>query len=87
MPMTTALSSKGQIVLPQKLRSSLSLATGTVFVVFSDNDNILLKPIRMPKVSNFDRVLQQARTWAADVGMEESDISDAVKVVRRRKRS
>ncbi len=85
MPMTTALSSKGQIVLPQKLRKSLSLAEGTLFVVFSDNDNILLKPIRIPKISNFDRVLQQARSWAKDVGLEESDIADAVKAVRRRK--
>ncbi len=87
MPMTTALSSKGQIVLPQKLRKNLSLAAGTLFVVFSDDDNILLKPVRMPSVSDFDRVLRRTRSWAKKVGMEASDISDAVKAVRRRKRS
>ncbi len=87
MPMTTALSSKGQIVLPQKLRNNLSLAAGTLFVVFSDDDNILLKPIRMPKISSFDRVLQRARAWAEDVGMEAGDISEAVKAVRRRKQA
>ena len=53
MAMITALSSRGQIVLPKKLRNALNLVEGTQFVVFSDRDNILLKPIKPPEKSDF----------------------------------
>ena len=36
MPMITAMSTKGQIVLPKKIRTSLNLGAGTKFVVVSE---------------------------------------------------
>ena len=36
MAMITAMSTKGQIVLPKKIRSALNLDAGTQFIVFSD---------------------------------------------------
>ena len=67
--MITALSSRGQIVLPKKLRNALNLVEGTQFVVFSDRDNILLKPIKPPEKSDFAGVLRQVANWAKNSGI------------------
>ena len=84
MAMITAMSTRGQIVLPKKLRSALNLDAGTKFVVFSDQGNILLKPITEPKLSDFEAVLEQANRWAKENGLQESDIDRAVRAVRKR---
>lgn len=86
MPLTTALSSRGQLVLPKKLRDELDLAEGTQFIVFRDQDNILLKPIREPRVSDFKSVLEKSAAWAAEIGMREDDIPEAVREVRKNRR-
>ena len=84
MAMITAMSTRGQIVLPKKIRSAMNLDAGTKFVVFSDRGNILLKPITEPKLSDFEAVLEQANQWAKENGLQESDIDRAVKAVRKR---
>lgn len=84
MAMITAMSTKGQIVLPKKIRTALNLGSGTQFIVFSDQGNILLKPIMEPKLSDFEAVLKKAQKWASENGLKESDIDDAIKAVRRK---
>jgi len=84
--MITAMSTKGQIVLPKKIRSALNLDAGTQFIVFSDRGNILLKPITEPKLSDFEAVLKKAKQWASENGLQESDIDDAIKAVRKKSR-
>ncbi|MBR4254414.1 MAG: AbrB/MazE/SpoVT family DNA-binding domain-containing protein [Lentisphaeria bacterium] len=86
MPMITAMSTKGQIVLPKKIRTALNLGAGTQFVVFSDNDNILLKPIKEPKLAEFEAVLSNYQKWAKEVGVTESDIDEAVRAARKNRR-
>ncbi|MBQ6257946.1 MAG: AbrB/MazE/SpoVT family DNA-binding domain-containing protein, partial [Clostridia bacterium] len=75
----TAVSSKGQIVLPKTIRDSLALRSGTRLMVMSDGENILLKPIRRPDISEFRQMMDQAAQWASDAGMTEEDISDAIR--------
>ena len=87
MAMITALSSRGQIVLPKKLRNALNLVEGTQFVVFSDRDNILLNQIKPPEKSDFAGVLRQVANWAKNSGICEEDVTEAIKTVRRRKKS
>ena len=82
MPMLTAMSSRGQIVLPKKIRTKLNLSVGTQFIVLSDADNILLKPVKIPSLSEFSGVLRKAREWASAAGMTEEDVTDAIKAVR-----
>ena len=84
MAMITAMSTRGQIVLPKKIRAALNLDAGTQFIVFSDQGNILLKPITEPKLSDFEAVLEKAKKWASETGLQESDIGDAIKAVRRK---
>jgi antitoxin PrlF len=86
MPMITAMSTKGQIVLPKKIRMALNLNAGTQFIVFSYNDSILLKPIKEPKLAEFEAVLGKFQNWAKEVGVTEADIDEAVKAVRKNKR-
>ena len=86
MPMITAMSTKGQIVLPKKIRTALNLNAGTQFVVFSDKDNILLKPIKEPNIVEFEAVLANFQKWAKEAGVTEADIDEAIKTVRKNKR-
>ena len=83
----TALSSKGQVVLPKAIRDALALSPGSRLMVFSDGDNILLKPIKQPDISEFNMLMDKANKWAQDVGMTETDITDAIKDVRKKRRS
>ena len=77
-----AISSKGQLVLPKAIRDSLSLAAGTRLMVLSDGENILLKPIRKPDISEFRTVIDQAAQLAADVGMKEENVASAAQETR-----
>ena len=82
MPMLTAMSSRGQIVLPKKIRLDLHLTEGTQFIVLCDQDNILLKPVKTPSLAEFSGLLGRAREWAKAVGMTEDSVAEAVKQVR-----
>jgi|SRR3989338_298146 len=46
----TKLSSKGQIVIPRRIRRFLKLMEGTLFVVNEQNGTILLKKIDVPEI-------------------------------------
>ncbi len=82
MTMLTTISSRGQVVLPKKIRLELNLTKGMQFLVLSEEGNILLMPIKMPSHTEYSRLLERARSWAKVVGMTEESIADAVKAVR-----
>lgn len=82
----TAVSSKGQIVLPKSIRDYLQLCPGAKLMVFSDGENILLKPIPAPDFAEFSQLMDAAAAWAETVGMSEADITDAIKTVRARRK-
>ena len=82
----TAVSSKGQVVLPKPIRECLKIDAGTKLLVISDGQSIILKPFAMPDFSEFQNLMDAAASWANDAGMTEEDVSDAVKAVRKRKK-
>ncbi len=82
----TTVSTKGQVVLPKQIREMLSIAPGSQLVVMSDGDNILMKPVKQPSLAEFSSLMDAAKEWATGVGMKESDINDAIKEVRKRKK-
>ena len=84
MPMITAMSTRGQIVLPKRIRTELNLSSGTQFVVFSDKNGILLRPIAEPDAAEFESLLRKARKWAKTAGMKKSDIAAAISAVRKK---
>ena len=82
----TAVSSKGQVVLPKAIREKLQIVPGSKMMVFSDGIHILMKPIPTPDISEFSALMDEAASWASDVGLTEDDISSAIKTVRNRRK-
>ena len=80
------VSSKGQISLPINMRKMMSINAGDKLVAYASGDAIMLKPLKLPSVEEFEKSLEEAETWAATVGCKESDVSDIIKGVRRKKR-
>jgi antitoxin PrlF len=83
----TAISSKGQVVIPKNIRDSLELMPGTRMIIFTDGNNILLKPLEQPNINEFRDLMDSANQWAKDVGMTSDDIDEAIKNVRKNRRS
>ena len=79
---TTKMSSKGQVVIPEQIRTQLDLKAGSQFVVVGDKDVVILKRIAAPALNEFDRLIKQARSQAKAAGMKKSDIENAVKQAR-----
>ena len=79
---TTKLTAKGQIALPTSVREELGLRSGMEFMVISDDDYILLKPLRVEDDRETRRMLANARRSAEAAGLREEDIAEAIKKVR-----
>ena len=58
------LSSKGQFVIPEKVRKLLGLRAGTKLALFTDGGNILLRPIPAPDLSAFRKLAKEAKKTA-----------------------
>ena len=81
---TTKLSSKGQVVIPEDVRTELGLEPGAQFVVMGEGDLVILKKIEAPDRSEFLALAKKVRSQARKAGMKRSDVKKAVRVVRRR---
>jgi len=81
---TTRMSSKGQVVIPEEVRTRLGLETGVQFVVVGENDVVILKTTAAPSLRDFDAIVGRARRQARSAGMKPSDIAKAVARVRGR---
>jgi len=79
---TTKMSSKGQIVIPEKIRNQLGLKAGSQFVVVGSKDTVILKEISPPSMEEFDELITEARRQARKVGMKKSDISKEIQKAR-----
>jgi AbrB family looped-hinge helix DNA binding protein len=80
---TTRLSSKGQVVIPEKIRESLGLKSGVQFVVIGKGDSVILKTIAPPSFDQFEDLLKDARKQARQAGLKKSDIAKAIQKVRK----
>ena len=82
---TTKMSSKGQVVIPEQIRTQLDLEAGSRFVVVGDKDVVILKRITTPALTEFDGLIKQARLQANAAGLKKSDIDNAVTQARKKK--
>jgi AbrB family looped-hinge helix DNA binding protein len=82
---TTKMSSRGQVVIPERIRKELNLKPGSQFVVVGDKDVVILRAIKTPSMDQFDRLVRRARQLARAAGMKRSDVTAAVAKVRGRK--
>ena len=82
----TAVSSKGQIVLPKKIRDQLQITAGSKMIVISDNENIIIKPIRTPDISEFSELMDAAAFWTEKAFNPKENIDGAVSLIRRHRK-
>jgi AbrB family looped-hinge helix DNA binding protein len=82
---TTRLSSKGQVVIPEKIRTALGLEPGARFVVLSEGDVVILKRIDAPARSEVRALATKARRQARCAGLKSADVEKAIRGVRRRR--
>lgn len=79
---TTRMSSRGQVVIPEEIRSALGLGPGSQFIVVGEGDVIVLKAVTPPAMSDFDDLITHARQQARKAGMTRADVQAAVEDVR-----
>ena len=83
----TRLSSKGQIVVPRRIRERLHLADGEIFLIFGSDDTLVLKRVQEPSSAEFKRILTRARKLAKEKGLKPKDMDKAIKDARNAARS
>ena len=88
--MTTKMSSKGQVVLPEAVRTMFGWESGTSFTVYAYKGSVIMQPLKTPTeeelAAEFDEAFAEARRQAKAAGMTPRDISDAIKSVRVERR-
>jgi AbrB family looped-hinge helix DNA binding protein len=77
------MSSKGQVVIPQEIRTRLRLRPGAQFVVVGEGDVVILKGVSAPSMEDFDALIAEARRRAKASGLKRRDVTAAVAKVRR----
>jgi len=82
-PATTKLSSKGQVVIPEEIRTRLGLEAGAQFVVVGEGDVVVLKALQPPRMTEFKALLDQAQESAEKAGITPEDVDRAIREVRR----
>ena len=60
-PVSTTMSSRGQVVIPSKIREKLHLEPGTAFLVVAKGDTVVLQRLAEPPWKEFDRLTTQAQ--------------------------
>ena len=55
---TTIVTSKGQVVIPSKIRRKLNIKSGTKFHIEEENNEIILKPLTSEYIKNIAGILK-----------------------------
>jgi len=80
----TNISTRGQIVIPNQIRESLNLKSGTKLIVIQDGENILLKPFKQPKLTQFKKLIELGDEIRKKLGLKENDIKRSIKKIRKK---
>ena len=84
MLVTTRMSSRGQVVIPEPVRKQLGLKAGSQFVVVARDDTVVFQKVAAPAWEEFDGLLREARRQARAAGLTTADVNKAVQRARRR---
>lgn len=79
----TSLSSKGQVIVPNRIRRSLGIETGAKMMVFADGKNIMLKPVEPPIADSFKSLILASRKLVKETGLKKTAVTKVIKKVRR----
>ncbi len=89
--MTTKMSSKGQIVLPEALRRMYGWGSGTSFAVIAHNGAVIMQPLAAPTdaeiEAEFESAFKEVRRQSAASGLRRSHVLEAIAQVRKARRA
>ncbi len=69
------MSSKGQIVIPKNIRDQLGIDTGANFVIFGEEDTVVLKKIKVPTAKEaFEKLHKLGIKFAKEKGLKEEEV-------------
>ena len=78
------MSTKGQLVVPQDIRSTAHLTPGERFVAFPVQDGVLFKKVEIPKVKlGFKSLSKEIEAQFRKNKVKGSDVEKAVRWARR----
>ncbi len=83
----TSVSSKGQVVIPNDIRETLGISTGMKMIVFTDGNNLLLRPIQTPQFATFQKLIKESKQLITGSGLKKSKVQKLIKQVRDENRS
>jgi len=72
------VSSKGQIVIPKKVRKRLGIKEGEYMVLIQDGDILIMKKLDI----DVERVLAEGENLAKKLGITREDVEGAIREVR-----
>ena len=81
----TTLSSRGQIVIPNSIRKELNVNEGSKFVIMTDGNNILLKQLEKPKMTEFRNLINESKNIIKSRHIKKVDINTIINNVRKNK--
>jgi AbrB family looped-hinge helix DNA binding protein len=76
------MSSRGQVVIPEEIRTRLGLEPGAQFVVVGEDDVVVLKTLKPPRRAEFKKLLDEARRSAKETGLRPDDVEKVIRSVR-----
>lgn len=79
----TSVSSRGQVVIPRKVREKLRVNEGQKFVVIGEDDTIVFKRLEVPSFKGFDKLLKKTREFAKKKGLTEKDVEESIHQLRK----
>ena len=84
------MSSKGQVVIPQRIRDELNARGGSVFAVIGSKDSVVLKRVTTPSkddlIKDLEKIAKEGKKRADKLGMKERDVPKIVHRIRKEKR-
>lgn len=78
----TSLSSKGQVVIPGEIREQLDINAGAKFIITTDGENLLLKPVEEPDIDSFEELIKKSRKIIEKEDIKKEDVKEIIKEVR-----
>ncbi len=82
--LTTKLSSKGQVVIPEDIRNKMGLHFGDQFLVLADKDVVILKAISMPHIDDYKNLINNARKSAKQHGLTKEALKSIIQNARKK---
>ncbi|MFP4589453.1 MAG: AbrB/MazE/SpoVT family DNA-binding domain-containing protein [Candidatus Acetothermia bacterium] len=68
---TTKISSRGQVVIPKRLREDLGLGTGDSLIIVKKGDSLILRKLTLEDIAReTDRQLEEGETMSIDEAFE-----------------